>query len=103
MANDVKISDHAKEQYKIRCSGKYHFRKLVSICNNMRKGLRSIARVNHYRNTYSARCCYFDYKENLVFVFSDTMKRLLTVRNDLDHFNIVNGEKKIKSKHLFLD
>ena len=93
MAKDVKISDHAKEKYKTRCKGKYNFKKLVSVCNNIRKGLRTIAKVSHYKNTYSAKCCYFDYNENLVFVFSDTMNRLLTVRNDLSHFNIINDKK----------
>jgi len=93
MAKDVKISDHARKKYKERCKGKYDFKKLVSNCNGIRKGLRTVTRVSHYKNTYSAKYCYFDYNENLVFVFSNTMNRLLTVRNDLSHFNIINDKK----------
>ena len=94
MNKDVKISNHAKEKYKIRCKNIYHFKKLVNICNGMRKGKRSIVKVEHWKNIYDSKCCYFDYKENLVFVFSDTMKRLLTVRDDLGHFNIAKKPKE---------
>ena len=95
MSKDVKISNHAKMKYIERCFSKYHFRKLVIICNNIRDGRRSVKRVVHYKNTYNTKCCYYDYKEKLVFVFSDTMKRLLTVRNDAGHFGIANTQKNM--------
>ena len=77
-----------------RKSGNTTLWDLISIASDIRMGKRGILRVKHYKNTYATQVCYLDYKEELVFVFSNSLSRLLTVRDDLKHFIKLDNNNK---------